>query len=86
MQIINTERIPIKMWLHDVEPGAMDQLKNLANLPFAFRHVAVMPDGGGFTARRMLPLSLTFDHRAVTGGEAARFLAAAIAHLETEFS
>ena len=25
---------------------------------------------------RMLPLSLTFDHRAVTGGEAARFLAA----------
>jgi len=26
--------------------------------------------------RRMLPLSLTFDHRVVTGGEAARFLAA----------
>ena len=33
-------------------------------------------------ARRMLPLSLTFDHRAVTGGEAARFLAAVIADLE----
>jgi pyruvate dehydrogenase E2 component (dihydrolipoamide acetyltransferase) len=31
---------------------------------------------------RVLPLSLTFDHRAVTGGEAARFLAAAIADLE----
>ncbi len=30
----------------------------------------------------LLPLSLTFDHRAVTGGEAARFLAAAIADLE----
>jgi pyruvate dehydrogenase E2 component (dihydrolipoamide acetyltransferase) len=30
---------------------------------------------GGFEARRMLPLSLTFDHRACTGGEAARFLA-----------
>ena len=27
---------------------------------------------------RVLPLSLTFDHRVVTGGEAARFLAAAI--------
>lgn len=26
--------------------------------------------------RRLLPLSLTFDHRAVTGGEAGRFLAA----------
>lgn len=30
---------------------------------------------------RMLPLSLTFDHRAVTGGEAARFLAAVMADL-----
>ncbi len=32
--------------------------------------------------RRIMPLSLTFDHRAVTGGEAARFLAAAIADLQ----
>ncbi|MEE8122720.1 MAG: dihydrolipoamide acetyltransferase family protein [Alphaproteobacteria bacterium] len=31
--------------------------------------------------RRMLPLSLTFDHRVVTGGEAARFLAAMIEDL-----
>lgn len=30
----------------------------------------------------ILPLSLTFDHRVVTGGEAARFLAAVINHLE----
>jgi pyruvate dehydrogenase E2 component (dihydrolipoamide acetyltransferase) len=29
-------------------------------------------------------LSLTFDHRAVTGGEATRFLAAVIADLELE--
>ncbi|MDJ0640386.1 MAG: 2-oxo acid dehydrogenase subunit E2, partial [Paracoccaceae bacterium] len=32
---------------------------------------------------RMLPLSLTFDHRVVTGGEAARYLAAVRADLET---
>lgn len=31
---------------------------------------------------RILPLSLTFDHRAVTGGEAARFLATVIAELQ----
>ena len=31
---------------------------------------------------RMLPLSLTFDHRSVTGGEAARFLAALKSSLE----
>jgi pyruvate dehydrogenase E2 component (dihydrolipoamide acetyltransferase) len=29
-----------------------------------------------------LPLSLTFDHRAVTGGEAARFLKALVEALE----
>ena len=29
-----------------------------------------------------LPLSLTFDHRCVTGGEACRFLAAVIADLQ----
>ena len=34
--------------------------------------------------RRMMPLSLTFDHRVVTGGEAARFLAAVIQRLEME--
>jgi 2-oxoisovalerate dehydrogenase E2 component (dihydrolipoyl transacylase) len=32
--------------------------------------------------RRVLPLSLTFDHRVVTGGEAARFLVALKADLE----
>lgn len=35
--------------------------------------VAVM---GGIEVHRRMPISLTFDHRAATGGEAARFLAA----------
>jgi pyruvate dehydrogenase E2 component (dihydrolipoamide acetyltransferase) len=38
--------------------------------------------GAEIVVRRVMPLSLTFDHRVVTGGEAARFLAAAIADLE----
>jgi pyruvate dehydrogenase E2 component (dihydrolipoamide acetyltransferase) len=37
---------------------------------------------GQFGARRVLPLSLTFDHRVVTGGEAARFLVALKLDLE----
>jgi tRNA-splicing ligase RtcB (3'-phosphate/5'-hydroxy nucleic acid ligase) len=41
---INSERIPIKFWLSEVEEGALKQAKNLANLPFSFRHVAIMPD------------------------------------------
>lgn len=44
MQVISTERVPIKMWLDDIEDGALDQAKNLANLPFTFKHVAIMPD------------------------------------------
>jgi 2-oxoisovalerate dehydrogenase E2 component (dihydrolipoyl transacylase) len=35
-----------------------------------------VPVMGGFEAHRYIPLSLTFDHRACTGGEAARFLRA----------
>lgn len=37
---------------------------------------------GQIAPSKVLPLSVTFDHRAVTGGEAARFLAAVIADLE----
>jgi len=44
----------------------------------------VVPGGRGdaVVVHRRLPLSLTFDHRVVTGGEAARFLAAAMADLQ----
>jgi len=42
----------------------------------------VVARDGKAVVRRTLPLSLTTDHRAVTGGEAARFLAAVIADLE----
>ena len=42
----------------------------------------VVADGDEVRICRMLPLSLTFDHRVVTGGEAARFLAGVIANLE----
>ncbi|MFI4969741.1 MAG: dihydrolipoamide acetyltransferase family protein [Lysobacterales bacterium] len=36
----------------------------------------ITPVMGGFESHRVIPLSLTFDHRAATGGEAARFLKA----------
>jgi 2-oxoisovalerate dehydrogenase E2 component (dihydrolipoyl transacylase) len=38
--------------------------------------------GGTVAAHRRMPLSLSFDHRCITGGEACRFLAAVIADLE----
>ena len=43
-KVISTEQIPIKLWLDDIEEGALGQAKNIANLPFAFKHIAIMPD------------------------------------------
>ena len=44
MKVITSEKVPIKMWLDDIEEGALQQAKNLANLPFIFKHLAIMPD------------------------------------------
>ena len=44
MNVISTEKKPIKMWLENIEEGALEQAKNLANLPFVFKHIAIMPD------------------------------------------
>ncbi len=38
----------------------------------------ITPVIGGFESHKVIPLSVTFDHRAATGGEAARFLKALI--------
>jgi len=41
---IDEERIPIKVWTDTVDPEALGQARNLANLPWAFHHIALMPD------------------------------------------
>ena len=42
----------------------------------------VVSKDGNIVVHRLLPLSLSFDHRAVTGGEATRFLGAIIEALQ----
>lgn len=42
--IIETSRVPVKIWSQEVEIEAQKQLENVARLPFVFKHVAVMPD------------------------------------------
>ncbi|HLV91712.1 MAG TPA: RtcB family protein [Aequorivita sp.] len=44
VQKIETEQIPIKLWLDNLEEGALQQAKNLANLDIAYKHIAIMPD------------------------------------------
>ncbi|HEX3071574.1 MAG TPA: RtcB family protein [Thermoanaerobaculia bacterium] len=43
---VRKARVPIKIWapLDEVESQSLDQLVNIANLPFVFHHVAAMPD------------------------------------------
>ena len=41
---VETERIPILVWGDEVDDDTMAQTCNLANLPFAFDHIALMPD------------------------------------------
>jgi tRNA-splicing ligase RtcB (3'-phosphate/5'-hydroxy nucleic acid ligase) len=44
MNVFTDDKIPIKIWAEEVEPEAMVQAHNLARLPFAFKHIAIMPD------------------------------------------
>ncbi|MDD2646306.1 MAG: RtcB family protein [Bacteroides sp.] len=48
MQIIQTKnmRLPLYTWLdqEDIEESCMQQVVNLSNLPFAYHHIALMPD------------------------------------------
>jgi tRNA-splicing ligase RtcB len=43
----DNQKVPIKVWLENidqVEPECLQQAKNLSNLPFVFKHIALMPD------------------------------------------
>jgi tRNA-splicing ligase RtcB len=43
-KIVSTEKLPIKMWLDEPEDKSVQQAVHLANLPFAFSHICLMPD------------------------------------------
>jgi tRNA-splicing ligase RtcB (3'-phosphate/5'-hydroxy nucleic acid ligase) len=43
-RVITTEKIPLLLWLDELEDEALAQARNLANLPFAFHHIAIMAD------------------------------------------
>ena len=40
----NGTRLSIKCWASQIEEGALEQARNLANLPIAQVHIALMPD------------------------------------------
>ena len=40
------DKLPVHAWIKKgtIEEGALKQIENLASLPFAFKHIAIMPD------------------------------------------
>ncbi len=49
MKMLNPEledgNLPIKGWLDDIEDKALEQAVDLSNLPFAYHHIVLLPDG-----------------------------------------
>lgn len=45
-EVLCTDGVPVRIWtpVSEVEGAAMDNLRNVARLPWVFHHVAVMPD------------------------------------------
>ena len=73
-------RVPIKVWSEkgSIEQGALDQIENIASLPFAFHHIVLAPDGhqgygmpiGGVLATEgvVIPNAVGVDVGCFTGG------------------
>lgn len=60
MKVYPGEKRPIKSWATDLEPEAEAQVRNMANMPFIYSHVAVMPDahaGKGSTVGTVIATS-----------------------------
>ena len=45
MIVVDGARLPIYSWSSELEPGALAQAVNCANVPRAVHHLAVMADG-----------------------------------------
>lgn len=57
-QVILEGRVPVKVWTDEIEESARQQLINVSNMPFIFKHVAAMPDvhaGMGATIGSVIP-------------------------------
>lgn len=43
-QVLTQSKFPVKIWTNDIEEHAVQQLLNVAQLPFIHKHVSAMPD------------------------------------------
>lgn len=67
---LDTGRVPVRLWtdVNAVEYEALNQLRNIANLPWVYKHVAVMPDvhfGKGATVGSVIAMKDALSPSAV---------------------
>lgn len=58
VKMLLNSKVPVKIYTEEVEYSALEQLKNIAQLPFIHNHVAAMPDvhtGIGATIGAVIP-------------------------------
>jgi len=57
-KMLNKGKVPVKIFTDDIEPAAIQQLNNIAQLPIVHNHIAAMPDvhmGIGATIGSVIP-------------------------------
>jgi len=57
-KVLNKAKVPVKIYTQDIDSKALEQLTNIAQLPFIHSHVAAMPDvhtGIGATIGSVIP-------------------------------
>ena len=42
--VLDNQKVPVKIWTQDIDERSIQQLTNIASLPFVHHHVAAMPD------------------------------------------
>ena len=70
-RVTKAGRVPVKSWAPEIEGAAQEQADNLSRLPFALKHIALMPDAhsgygmpiGGvlFADRAVVPYAVGVD-------------------------
>lgn len=83
-QTISDTPVPVHIWTDEIEQQAMNQLRNIASLPFVHHHVAAMPDvhlGIGATVGSVIP-----THKAIVPASVGVDIGCGMMAVETDLN
>ena len=67
-RVLSDGVVPVKVWTDEIEETALEQLRNLSQLPFVHKHVTAMPDAHAVyssTVGSVIPTKATIISAAV---------------------